>query len=117
MVQQSISGALMGQYGRVTTSQPTDEHKARDLKVGTVVPVWVLTVIAAVVIGIVSARDQYITWLSITLAAAVLLTFAVQLSTLTKQGFVDRVMASLGGAVLILAIATGVLAALTAMKG
>ncbi len=107
----------MGQYGVVTNPPPTDEHKARDLKVGTVAPVWILTALAAVAIGVLSPREQFFTWISICLAAAVLLTFAVQLGTRTKQGFVDRVMASLGGAVLILAVASGALAVLTMMNG
>lgn len=95
----------------------TTNDRSRELKVGTVVPVWVLTVAATLVVAFVSPPDQYFTWLLITLAAVVLLTFAVQLSTLTKLGFVDRIMASLGGAVLILALASGVLAALIWLNG
>lgn len=80
-------------------------------------PLWVATVIAAVIVGVVSPTDQYFTWLSVCLAAAVVVTFAVQLSTLTKDGFVDRVMASVGGAALILAAATGVLALVQFVNG
>ena len=94
----------------------TADH-SKELKAGTVLPVWALTVLGAVVIGIASPQDEYFVWLSVALAAAVVVTFAVQLSTLTKDGFVDRVMASVGGAVLILAIATGVLALLRLMNG
>ena len=102
----------MGQDGRVTSAD-----RSRDLRVGTVVPVWVLTVIGAVVIGIANTGDSYLIWLPIALAAAVLLTFIVQLATLTREGFVDRIMASVGGAVLILAVATGVLALLQQVNG
>lgn len=87
----------------------TTAERSRDLQAGTVVPVWALCVVAAVVIGVASPASEYLTWLPIALAAAVLATFAIQLSTLTKEGFVNRVMASIGGATLILAIATGVL--------
>ncbi len=94
----------------------TADH-SRELKAGTVLPVWAATVIAAVIVGVMSPQDQYFVWIPVALAAAVFVTFAVQLSTLTKDGFVDRVMASVGGAVLILAIATGVLALLRLMSG
>lgn len=90
---------------------------SKELKAGTVLPVWVLTVLAAVIIGVASPRDEYFVWLSVALSAAVVVTFAVQLSTLTKDGFVDRVMASIGGAVLILGVATGVLVLLRLMNG
>ena len=94
----------------------TADH-SKELKAGTVLPVWAVTVIAAVIIGVASPSDEYFVWLSVAMAAAVIVTFAVQLSTLTKVGFVDRVMASVGGAVLILGIATGVLALLRLMNG
>ena len=95
----------------------TTSNHIRDLEVGTVVPVWVLAVVAAVVIGAASPRDEYLVWLPISLAVAVFATFAIQLSTLTREGFVNRVMASVGGATLILGIATGVLALLSMTSG
>ncbi|HMM82336.1 MAG: hypothetical protein KF692_00860 [Cryobacterium sp.] len=94
----------------------TDNH-IRDLEVGTVVPVWVLAVVAAVVIGVVTPGDGYLVWLPIALAIAVIATFAIQLSTLTREGFVNRVMASVGGALVILGCATGVLALLAVTSG
>lgn len=95
----------------------TTGNQPWELQVGTVVPVWVLCLVASVAIGIASPADQYLTWLPIALAAAVLVTFCIQLSTLTKEGFVNRVMASLGGAVLVLGLATGVLGAIAATSG
>lgn len=91
--------------------------RLRELKAGTVLPVWGVTALAAVIVGIASPPEQDFLWLLVTLAAAVVLTFAVQLATLTKDGFVDRVMASVAGAVLILGIATGVLALVHVLNG
>lgn len=102
----------MGQDSGVTTT-----NRIRDLEVGTVLPIWALSALAAVVIGVLSPHDEFLIWLPIALAAAVVATFAIQLSTLTREGFVNRVMASIGGAVLILGLATGVLAALAAVSG
>jgi hypothetical protein len=95
----------------------TTDDQQWELKVGTVVPVWVLCLFAAITIGVASPADQYLTWLPIALAAAVLLTFCIQLSTLTKEGFVNRVMASIGGAVLVIGAATAVLSAVAALNG
>lgn len=95
----------------------TTEERSRELKTGTVLPVWAAVVLGAVIIGVASPAEQYFTWLAVALAAAVILTFVVQLSTLTKVGFVDRVMASAGGSVLILGIATGVLALVRMANG
>lgn len=95
----------------------TTDGQPWELQVGTVVPVWVLCVAASITIGVASPAEQYLTWLPIALAAAVLMTFCIQLSTLTKEGFVNRVMASLGGAVLVLGLATAVLGAIAATNG
>lgn len=95
----------------------TTAERSRELKAGTVLPVWVAVVGAAIIIGVVSPAEQYFTWIYVSLAVAVIATFAVQLATLTKVGFVDRVMASVGGAALILGIATGVLALVRGMNG
>lgn len=102
----------MRHYGTVTTAP-----RSRDLKAGTVLPVWAATAVGSVIIGAVSPPAEQFAWLAVALAAAIVVTFAVQLATLTKVGFLDRVMASIGGAALILALATGVLALMTAVSG
>ncbi len=70
---------------------------------------WIGALIAAVLIGLL-ARDQYLVWLPIAMAGGVIVSFAVQLGIQRKEGYVTRVMLSIGGAVVILALATGVLA-------
>ncbi len=102
----------MGQNGVVTVA----DH-SRELKAGTVLPMWAASVVAAVIVGVASPPDEYFTWLTVSMGAAIVVTFAVQLSTLTKVGFLDRVMASVSGSALIFAIATGVLALLRLANG
>jgi hypothetical protein len=75
-----------------------------------VLPVWLLSVAGAIVIAIIVPRDLQLTWLAIALAAAVIATFAIQLVIQRTDGFVVRAMASIGVSVVILAVATGVLA-------
>ena len=73
---------------------------------------WVLSLVGAIVIAFALPRDQYLTWLAIVLAGAVILTFLIQLAIKRTEGFVVRAMASIGISALILAIASGVVALL-----
>lgn len=75
-----------------------------------VLPVWLLSIIGAIVIGVVVPHDDHLTWIGIVLAAAVVATFAIQLALQRTDGFVVRAMASIGVSVVILAVASGVLA-------
>ena len=79
-------------------------------QIASVLPVWVAAVVAALIIGLVSVAGERITWLAIALAGAVIATFAIQLAIQRKDGFVVRAIASIGGAIIVLAIATGVFA-------
>jgi hypothetical protein len=73
------------------------------------VPVWSLAIVGSVLIGLLVAPAHYLNWLPFVLAADVLLTFCIQLAIVQKNGLVDRMMACLGGSVVILGIATLVL--------
>ena len=78
-----------------------------------VIPVWVIALVGAVVVGVLSPRGSGmggpLTWLPIVLAASVLVTMAIQLALQRKEGLVVRMMASLGGALVICAVASGIL--------
>jgi hypothetical protein len=74
-----------------------------------IVPVWVAAIVGAVLVGFLSRPGEIYGWLSIVLVAAVLLTFIIQLALSTKEGLVMRTAASIGGAAILLAVATGVL--------
>jgi hypothetical protein len=74
-----------------------------------VIPVWVVAVLGVVAVGLFAATRS-LTWIPIVLAASVLVTMAIQLALQRKEGLVTRMMASLGGALLICAVASVVLA-------
>ncbi|MCC6376257.1 MAG: hypothetical protein IT191_04490 [Microbacteriaceae bacterium] len=78
-----------------------------ELKFGSVIPVWVYSVVAAVIIWFVSPTSEFLTWISLGLAGAFLLTFCIQLSLQIKTGFVQRSMASVGGSLLVFIVASG----------
>ena len=73
-----------------------------------VIPVWVAALLGAIAVG-VFALPGTLTCIPVVMAGAVLLTFAIQLSLARKEGLVERIMASLGGALVVLVVATGVL--------
>ena len=78
-------------------------------QLASIVPVWVLALIAAVFVGLYSPAEGTLTWVPIVLAASVILAFAIQLAIRRKDGFVLRVMASVTGVVVVLGIATAIL--------
>jgi len=76
-----------------------------------VIPVWLVALAGAVAVGVFAASAS-LTWLPIVLAGSVLVTMAIQLALQRKEGLVTRMMASLGGALVICALASGILALL-----
>jgi hypothetical protein len=75
----------------------------------TILPVWLTTVALVIVVAIVSG-STWLTWLPLVLAAVLLLTFAIQLVLSRKEQLVTRMIFSIGGALVILVVATVVLA-------
>jgi hypothetical protein len=71
-------------------------------------PVWIAALAGAVAVGVL-AGDRFLIWLPVVAAGAVLLTFVVQLALQRTSGLVDRMTASIGGSLVILAVATVVL--------
>ena len=78
-------------------------------RLASLIPVWVLVVLGIVLVVTIATPDGYFRWFSIVLASAVLVTFIIQLALRSKEGLVIRIMASLGGSVVLLVIATIVL--------
>ncbi len=79
-------------------------------QLSSVIPVWLLSLASAIVIGLVSPVDERLTWLAIALAVATIVTFGIQLAISRKEGFVVRTMASIGVSAVILALATAIFA-------
>jgi len=77
-------------------------------KLESILPVWALAALGAVLVGAFSASDETNTWLAIVFAGVVLATFGIQLSLKKTEGFVTRAMTSIGGGLIILAVATGI---------
>jgi zinc transporter ZupT len=70
--------------------------------------VWLAALAGAILVGIFSG-EQFLTWIPVVAAGALLLTFVIQLSLQRKEGLVNRMIASIGGVLVILVVATVVL--------
>lgn len=79
-------------------------------RLSSIVPVWVAAVVGAVLVGVLATPAGSYRWFAFVLVVVVLLTFVIQLALPSKQGLVFRMAASIGGAVVFLAIATAVIA-------
>ena len=79
------------------------------LKISSVLPVWILVALATITDAAVTPGFEFFTWLSIVLAASVVLTFCVQLAIRRKEGFNGRLSLSAGGSFLIVAVAALIL--------
>lgn len=69
---------------------------------------WLAALVGALLVGLL-AGEGFLTWIPVVAAAAVLLTFVIQLSLQRKEGLVNRMIASVGGVLVILAVTTVVL--------
>jgi len=87
------------------TGEPLPQAAAK----GTVSAVWGFALAAAVLIAIFSHPAYDGAWLSLALGASVVLALVIQIATQEKRGFVTRLASSVSGALVILAIATGVI--------
>jgi hypothetical protein len=71
---------------------------------GGVVAVWVVAALAAIAIGVFVPADWRAAWLIVALGGCVVLGFAVQLSYGRSQQFIERVAASVLGALLVMGV-------------
>jgi hypothetical protein len=75
-----------------------------------VVPVWLVAALGAIAIAVYAAPSVYLVLLPVVLGVTTLLTFGIQLGIRRKEGYVNRVTASATGVVVILGLATVILA-------
>jgi hypothetical protein len=78
-------------------------------RLASILPVWVVAIVGAILVGTLAQPAGYFRWLSIVFALAILLTFALQLALSQKEGLVVRMTVSVGGSAILLAVATVIL--------
>lgn len=77
--------------------------------VATALPVWASVAVALLIVALVLPIVQWWPALPVVAAAAVLLAFLLQVSLQTKEGLVGRMLVSVSGIVLIVAVASGLM--------
>lgn len=75
---------------------------------GTVLPVWLIAAACAVFVGVVMPISPF-TWLSIALGLCTLVAFACQLVVPTVPGHIARLGWGVGGSLVLLALAGGII--------
>ena len=73
---------------------------------GGVIAVWVLAVVAGVAIGVFVPAEWRAQWITVALGGCVIAAFAVQLWYGRSQAFIQRVAASVLGALIVLGLIT-----------
>lgn len=73
-----------------------------------VVAVWVAALVAAVAIGLFVPVDWRMAWMAVGFGAVMILAFVVQLAIGRSKGFIDRVAASVAGALLVMGLVSAV---------
>jgi len=71
-----------------------------------VISVWLVVATLAVLGGLVLPSGDRLGAIPLLFAGAIVTSFVIQLAIQQKEGFVNRVMASISGSILILAVAT-----------
>jgi len=74
--------------------------------VATALPVWLAVVVATVVAAFTLPSDQWWNALPVIAAAATIVMFVIQVSLQSKDGFVTRMLVTVTGTVVLLAIAS-----------
>ncbi|GAA3889772.1 hypothetical protein GCM10022381_34710 [Leifsonia kafniensis] len=74
--------------------------------------VWLFSAVCVVLVGLLSDPGQYLAWIGLSAAGCTIMTLCIQLASGRPEGYVNRVTASIVGAVVVLGAATGVFAVL-----
>jgi hypothetical protein len=71
--------------------------------------VWGLVALGAVLVGVLAPSADAIGWMSMVLGIGMLAAFVAQVSLRTVEGLVTRLAVTASGAIVLLAVATGIL--------
>jgi drug/metabolite transporter superfamily protein YnfA len=83
----------------------SETTRQRQLKLSSVLPVWVLAVVGVVLV-LTLVHETVFAWLLLVMVACVLLSFVLQLATQEKDGLVGRISAASSGAFVVVLVGT-----------
>ena len=91
---------------RVT--EPVPPLDQRRLRLTSVLPVWALAVVGAVLVLALTQKDSF-AWLLLVFVLCVFVSFVLQLITATKDGLVERISIASSGAFVVVLVTAVVL--------
>lgn len=65
---------------------------------------WAIAAVLGIVVAVLSAGEARFQWLVFTVGLSVIVTFALQLGTAQREGFITRTSFSVAGSVVIIAV-------------
>lgn len=105
----AAASADPGPLGPAAAAAPPAAPLPRAAVYGSVGAVWAIALVLGVLIGALSLPSHYASWLSLALGVCVIASFGAQLATQQKDGFVNRLAATLTGSLVILGLIGAIL--------
>ena len=69
---------------------------------------WVTAAVFGVLVTVLASSETRFSWLALAIGVSTLVTFALQLGTADKNGFITRTAFSVAGSVVVIAVIAGV---------
>lgn len=69
---------------------------------------WVTAAVFGVLVTVLASPESKFSWLALAIGVSTLVTFALQLGTAEKNGFITRTAFSVAGSVVIIAVIAGI---------
>ena len=89
-----------------------EDSGAHPWHVGRLITAWAIAAVFGVFIAVFASPVQRPSWLVLAIGVATLVTFALQLGTAQREGFITRTAFSVAGSVVVIAVIDGVQALL-----
>lgn len=85
-------------------SADSEPQPAHSWHIGRLIAAWVIAAVFGVLVTILVRGDERFAWLVLAIGVATLVTFALQLGTAQREGFITRISFSVAGSVLVIAV-------------
>ncbi|WP_336658981.1 hypothetical protein [Leucobacter sp. USHLN153] len=86
-----------------TPPQTSEMPDAHSWHVPRLIIAWAVAAVIGVLVTVFVSGDQRFSWLALAVGVSTLVTFALQLGTAQREGFITRVSFSVAGSVVIIA--------------
>lgn len=88
----------------ITTDDAPERPIAHSWHIPRLITAWAVAAAIGVVVTLLVPGDRRFSWLVFAIGASTLVTFALQIGTAQREGFITRVSFSVAGSVLVIAL-------------